>query len=96
MTITRINVNIINEGALVAVCSFVIGNFLKVKNVRIIRRVDGHLIVAMPSVKNSVDEFMDVVFPIDKGSRHELERAILPRVKQQLQEHERTRPQQGH
>ena len=90
--ITRVNVNIVNAGQLVAVCSFVVGNFIKVKNVRIIRRLDGHLIVAMPSVKNGVDEFVDVVHPIDKGARHSLERAILPKVKQRLQEHGQSTP----
>ena len=69
------------EGRLRAVVSLTIDNAIAVHDIRLVQG-DDRMFVAMPSRRDETGAFRDIVHPITKEARSELERAIMERYEQ--------------
>lgn len=82
MTITDVRIRLIEgESRLKAIVSIVIDGAFAVHELRIIEGREG-LFVAMPSKKIGEDKFKDIAHPINKGTRTEIEKAVLDKYQE--------------
>ncbi len=77
MTITDVNLKILNkDNTIKAIASMTIEDCFVVHNIKVLD-VDGNIFVAMPSKKLSDGSFKDIAHPINKESRAVVEKAVL-------------------
>jgi stage V sporulation protein G len=86
MEITDVRVRrIAKDGKMKAVVSITIDNVFVVHDIKVIEGEKG-LFIAMPSKKSADGEFRDIAHPINSETRSSLERIILERYRQSLEE----------
>jgi len=76
MKITDVKVFLRPADSLKAFANIVIDDALIIKNIKIIEGKTG-LFIAMPSQKNKAGQFKDVVHPLNTETRNEIEKLIL-------------------
>lgn len=77
MQITQVRISLTNnKEPLLAFCSIVIDELLKVESIRIVNGNSG-VLVCMPSMKKTDGSFKDIVYPINHIARKQIELAIL-------------------
>jgi stage V sporulation protein G len=76
MKVTEVRVFKMNDEKLKAYVSITIEGCLAIKGLKVINGAKG-LFVAMPSQKGKDEKFHDIVFPINKEARAEIEKAVL-------------------
>lgn len=88
MEITKVEIRPMrNEGNLKAFCSVIFDDVFIVHSVKVIQGKEG-LFVAMPSREVGKGEFRDIAHPIDNDFRIKLEKMVLARYYQELEESE--------
>lgn len=86
MEITDVRVRrIAKDGKMKAVVSITIDNVFVVHDIKVIEGEKG-LFIAMPSKKSADGEFRDIAHPINSETRSSLEKIILERYRQSLEE----------
>ena len=86
MEITGVRVRrIAKDGKMKAVVSITIDNVFVVHDIKVIEGEKG-LFIAMPSKKSADGEFRDIAHPINSETRSSLEKIILERYRQSLEE----------
>lgn len=86
MNITDIRVRkITKEGKLKAIVSITIEDVFVVHDIKVIEGEKG-LFIAMPSKKATDGEYRDIAHPINSGTREMLQKMILERYEQALNE----------
>ena len=86
MQITDIRVRLIEkEGKMKAAVSITIDDEFVVHDIKVIEGEKG-LFIAMPSRKASDGEYKDIAHPINSTTREHIQRLILDRYEQALQE----------
>lgn len=86
MEITDVRVRrIAKDGKMKAVVSITIDNEFVVHDIKVIEGEKG-LFIAMPSKKSANGEFRDIAHPINSETRSSLEKIILERYRQSLEE----------
>lgn len=84
MEITDIKIRkILNEGRLRAVVSVTVDRMLAVHDLKVVQG-DGRLFIAMPSRKDENGTYRDIVHPIRKDARKQLEEAVLAAYQKEL------------
>lgn len=76
---------IAKDGKMKAVVSITIDNEFVVHDIKVIEGEKG-LFIAMPSKKSANGEFRDIAHPINSETRSSLEKIILERYRQSLEE----------
>ena len=77
MEITDIRVRrVVNEGRLRAIVSVTLDEMIAIHDIKIIEG-DNRLFAAMPSRRDETGQFRDIVHPITKAAREQLEEAVL-------------------
>lgn len=79
MQITDIKIRkILDEEKVKAYVSIVIDGVIAIHDMKVLEsKQDVHLYIAMPYRKNSQGKSMDIVHPLNKQTREELEQAII-------------------
>ena len=86
MQITDIRVRkIAKEGKMKAVVSITLDDEFVVHDIKVIEGEKG-LFIAMPSKKSSDGEFRDIVHPINSATRENMQKRILDRYRQAMEE----------
>lgn len=86
MEITDVRVRrIAKDGKMKAVVSITIDNEFVVHDIKVIEGEKG-LFIAMPSKKSNDGEYRDIAHPINSETRSRLEKIILERYRQTLEE----------
>ncbi len=86
MEITDVRVRkVAKEGKMKAVVSITIDDVFVVHDIKVIEGEKG-LFIAMPSRKASDGEYKDIAHPINSTTREHIQRLILDRYEQALQE----------
>ena len=88
MQITDIRVKkVASEGKMKAVASVTFDNAFVVHDIKVIEGVD-KLFTAMPSRRTPENEFKDIAHPINSEMREMLEKAIIERYNEALEQEE--------
>ena len=86
MNITDVRIRkISDEGKMKAVASVTFDDEFVVHDIKVIEGEKG-LFIAMPSKKSADGEFRDIAHPINSETRSSLEKIILERYRQSLEE----------
>ncbi len=84
MNITNIRIRkLIDEGRLRAVVSVTIDEMLVIHDIKVVQG-DDRLFVAMPSRRDELGIFRDIVHPISSGAREVLEKAVIESYDERL------------
>lgn len=90
MEITNVKIHrLVHAARLRATASITLDNVLAIHNIRVIQG-GSRLFVAMPRHTDARGEFGDIVHPIDKQFREELEAAVLEAYEKVRERHENT------
>ena len=85
MNITDVKVFIRESNQLKAFVNIVIDDAFIIRNIKVIEGQNG-LFVAMPSRRVSTGEYRDIAHPINTETRNEIEKIIIDKYKEVLQE----------
>ena len=85
MNITDVKVFIRESNQLKAFVNIVIDDAFIIRNIKVIEGENG-LFVAMPSRRVSTGEYRDIAHPINTETRNEIEKIIIDKYKEVLQE----------
>lgn len=86
MEITNINIRrLCNNDKMKAVCSVTFDEALVVHEIKVIES-DEKTFIAMPSKKNKKGQFSDIAHPINGELREKLEKAVLDKYREALEE----------
>lgn len=84
MNITNIRIRkIMDEGRLRAVVSVTVDEMLAIHDVKVVQG-DDRLFVAMPSRRDELGIFRDIVHPISAGAREYLEKAVIEAYEERM------------
>ncbi len=88
MEITDIKIRkILTTGRMRAIASVTIDSMLALHDIKVVQTQD-RLFVAMPSRKDETGNYRDIVHPISKAGREQLEQAVLAAYEQELALHD--------
>jgi stage V sporulation protein G len=80
MQITKITINLVNEGIVRAYVSIIFDNCFMVEEIRVMRGVTG-VFVSFPASRESDGTHREVAFPANAETRRVIEQAILAEYK---------------
>lgn len=80
MQITKITINLVNEGIVRAYVSIIFDNCFMVEEIRVMRGATG-LFVSFPASRESDGTHRDIAFPANAETRRVIEQAILAEYK---------------
>ena len=94
MQITDIRIRkIAKEGKMKAIVSITLDNEFVIHDIKVIEGEKG-LFIAMPSRKEKDGTYRDLVHPLNRAAREEIERAVFAAYEAALQEEQLQPPQQ--
>lgn len=79
VTHVRLNIDLLQRSGsrLLAVGSITLDGVFQVEYIRVVRRTDGTLLVAMPSQKNNAGSHQDVAHPVSRQLRDDINNTVL-------------------
>ena len=85
MQITEVRISLRDDAKLKAFASITLGNCFVIRGLKIIEGKTGTF-VAMPSRKRKDGEYQDIAHPINNESRAEMERIILAKYREEVEQ----------
>ena len=91
MRITRIEANLaLTDAVVVAFCNLIFDDVFIVRNIRVIKSLEGKRLVCMPSRRTTQGVFKDMAHPLTSDFRLIMEKAILSCVDELLEKSKHT------
>ena len=77
MEITKVSIRLFKDNKLTAFASVEIDRCLVIHNIRIVKSSENKLVVCMPSRKDKMGDFRDIVHPTNKDFRDQLNARVI-------------------
>jgi len=85
MQITEIRITLRNDDKLKAFVTMTLNDCFVVRGMKIIKGAHGRLFVAMPNRRKPDGTYQDLVHPINKDTRDQMEKLILEKYQEELE-----------
>ena len=77
MRITKVDFYGVSDGKFIRYAVIVIDNAIVIRGVKLVRRPDNSILIAMPQRKKINDVYEDIVHPHNAAARQVIEQAVL-------------------
>lgn len=82
--VTNIHMKLRDDNNMVAICNVEINHMISINDVRVIKKADGTLFVAMPSKRMDDGKFRDMVNPTNRTARNIIAEPVLQKYKEMM------------